>query len=607
MGKEPRMPLRPKNHIVGDVGQTTTALILKKWGWTADIIQSDYGEDISSDIFINNSRTALNFRCQVKSFYSNDGQVRKLKSGGYSVSIDAGLCLFWSECYYPIILAVYDNESEKVYWSNINSQIRAKVLNIKSATISIRIDANDLQVTKNILESSVSQYYSKIMMIDSPALSCDVTPVIMPFYRAVPVSDFILTHLELDGIYFNFEVTDYERLPSWLTAIKNIEGKYLNGWNITCILDSVDEFYNKLKKILVAMNFSLSEGEWISFIVSPVRLCESNRNKVNTLWNKEITDWSNFSKIDGKCFSDFNYAFKLPPGFLDQIAAKSVSWGKNYSIEPTLDIAIQVYSSTATTPVYRESIRQQRKQISGNFISWKCLKSDVEKLGLLLNKIDLEFKEVMPNLNKGEYASGIICNSFFSPEVGLYSSNHEWNTFEKGKVESLLKNSGVINILPGEKGDSIIDEIIYSLFGISSENIPEKIMTQPFYYVSGMPIDHSGRLICFQKLIEIEEETFKNHDESFISNELMVLLKDTGIYYKISIDSLDCAGANIMLIDVTLTPGYSVSTEKIVNKYKEIICSIFNRHVDFYNIQVKNNYNTMRILECFGEIYFEKK
>lgn len=559
MGKEPRMPLRPKNHIVGDVGQSTAALIFKKWGWTADIVQSDYGEDISIDIFVNNSRTALNFRCQVKSFYSKDGQVRKLKSGGYSVSLDVGLCLFWSECYYPIILAVYDNLADKVYWTHINNQVRAKVLNAKSATISLFVDENDLQLTKNLLEKSISQYYSKILMINSPSLSCHVVPVIMPFYYSIPLCDFSFINSEFDGVYFDFKSMDYEKLPSWLTAIKSLNGQYLNGWYVTCDLESIEEFYNKLKDFFLNIEFPLSDNEWISFIVSPVKLYDSNK-KVDSNWRKELTDWISFSKINGSCFYDFDYSFKVPEGFINQIAAKAASWGKNYSIEPEFDIAVQVYSSIPTTPVFREYLKQQRNQISGNFISWKCLKTDVEKLNDILNDIALGFKEIELKSYEEDSIFGIICDSMFLPEIGIYPNNNEWKTFEKGKVESMLQDSGVINVLPGEKGNYIIDDFIYGFFGVDDKNLPEKVMIEPFNYISGMPLDHSGRSVSFQKLFEIDGEFIEVYNNDFILSKLSVLLEDTGVQYQVDVIVFDCDGRSILSINISLNPSCYIST-----------------------------------------------
>jgi hypothetical protein len=60
-------PERPPAHVTGDVGQTAAQLAIKRLGWTADIIHSDYGEDLDCEVYVDGHRTALHFRCQVKS------------------------------------------------------------------------------------------------------------------------------------------------------------------------------------------------------------------------------------------------------------------------------------------------------------------------------------------------------------------------------------------------------------------------------------------------------------------------------------------------------------------------------------------------------------
>ena len=61
------MVKRIREHIIGDIGETSSSLIFKQWGWTSDKITSDYGEDLDCQVFINNLKTHYHFRCQVKS------------------------------------------------------------------------------------------------------------------------------------------------------------------------------------------------------------------------------------------------------------------------------------------------------------------------------------------------------------------------------------------------------------------------------------------------------------------------------------------------------------------------------------------------------------
>jgi hypothetical protein len=60
-------PIQTDEQSLGDIGERTVQLILTKYKWTADIIKSDFGEDIDCNVFINNTRTNYHLRCQVKS------------------------------------------------------------------------------------------------------------------------------------------------------------------------------------------------------------------------------------------------------------------------------------------------------------------------------------------------------------------------------------------------------------------------------------------------------------------------------------------------------------------------------------------------------------
>lgn len=79
-------PIQTDSQSLGDIGETTVQLILRKYKWTADIIKSDFGEDIDCNIFIDNARTNYHLRCQVKSTTEDSEYVKKLKNGNYSGS-----------------------------------------------------------------------------------------------------------------------------------------------------------------------------------------------------------------------------------------------------------------------------------------------------------------------------------------------------------------------------------------------------------------------------------------------------------------------------------------------------------------------------------------
>ncbi|PXV57135.1 hypothetical protein CLV62_1565 [Dysgonomonas alginatilytica] len=73
------MPIKSNSQSLGDIGEKTVALIFSKYSWSADLIKSDFGEDISCTVFIDNSRTYYYFRCQVKSTKKDSKYIRRLK------------------------------------------------------------------------------------------------------------------------------------------------------------------------------------------------------------------------------------------------------------------------------------------------------------------------------------------------------------------------------------------------------------------------------------------------------------------------------------------------------------------------------------------------
>src|SRR5687768_17050719 len=103
-----KKPIQSDAQSLGDVGETTVQLILQKYKWTAEIIKSDFGEDIDCNVFLDNTRTNYHLRCQVKSTTKDSEYVKQLKNGDYSVSISSGVLKAWLSSYFPVFLIVYE-------------------------------------------------------------------------------------------------------------------------------------------------------------------------------------------------------------------------------------------------------------------------------------------------------------------------------------------------------------------------------------------------------------------------------------------------------------------------------------------------------------------
>jgi uncharacterized protein DUF4365 len=174
-------PTRPAAHVTGDVGQTATALVLKQWGWTADAVISDYGEDLDCTIFVDHRRTSFYFRCQVKSTADSEDNVRRLKSGDFSVRISTSTCKLWLMSYFPVLLVVHDTRTGTSYWGDATEQVRKAIGKLSQQTITIHIaHTSVLSNSQAEITDVVQSFYSQLMRLSSQMLTCNVYPVIMP-------------------------------------------------------------------------------------------------------------------------------------------------------------------------------------------------------------------------------------------------------------------------------------------------------------------------------------------------------------------------------------------------------------------------------------------
>jgi hypothetical protein len=224
-------PERPKQHITGDVAQTSVALIFKKWGWTADIVQSDYGEDIEVNVFADGQRTNLYFRCQVKGRSRGD-EVSETDEGHLCVPINTSICRQWLEEYFPIFIVVYDAERGRAYWCNPLPQIRADYGRLEQQTISFTLSREtELAHSRQLLSAEVETFYAKLLRLDEFSLSCEVYPVLMPGYRSEPAStsfiDFEESEGERKGTRLDHCQTNINSLPSWMTVLKTLQPRFI--------------------------------------------------------------------------------------------------------------------------------------------------------------------------------------------------------------------------------------------------------------------------------------------------------------------------------------------------------------------------------------------
>lgn len=601
------IPSRPEVHRVGDVGETSVALLLKKWGWTADFIGSDYGEDLACDVFVNGKKTALHFRCQVKSTSSEKGQIRRLKSGELSVSISSSVCYSWAQSYYPVILAIYDEQTERIYWRIVSQLARDKAINLKSKTISIRVSNQELKCSKHQIESEISKFYSNLLNLSTSEYTCQIIPVLMPCLRSLSGGDLHSSHREniINSKSIKPSFIDFEQSPSWITSIKSMDGWGLWGWTVNDKAPNLEAFFKKLEDIFLSIELPIKESEWVSYIVSPVKFQQSSESV--SFWAKDLTGWSCHCIVNGECFSDFDYSFQLPDCLLQQIARHSRSWDGIYRIDTKLDLSFQVYSELATTPAYRESLERHNQQILGKFIPWTCRKDDLDVLARTINRVGLIFQlfDTESFVTEPGWVKGIISVPMFNPSVGLIPLSETWDEFESGDVMHRLAEHELLDKLPGKKGGEDIVSFVCEGFESLTLEAAGNLLIDESKYVDGMPLGHNGRHVLFQRFVLADGKMAPSFKESKLSIESKVrkLIGNEVTKFSVYVEIIEIFSEDILGVTVALEPVLHISTIDLVSKFKESIAQILT-DVGFVSSPY-SELTSVNILKKYGEIYFE--
>jgi hypothetical protein len=499
-------PIRPSTHIIGDVGETAMALVLKKWGWTADIVSSDYGEDLDCFIFVDNRRTSLHFRCQVKSTADTEDDVRHLKSGDFSVSISTSTCKQWLLSYFPVLLVVYDSTTERIWWGDATEQVRKKMNKLSQKTITLHV-SRLLAESQSQVTDTVQQFYSQLMRLSSKALMCQVYPVIMPGYRAIPMDQIIHAKSSRKlpkDVRIEFTTGNKNWLPAWTTSIKTLEQYFVTGLAVTTTGRDIHDFSTLLRNALLNLPLSIAASEWVSYVCSPVEFKVNDEvNSENSIWNKELTPWRNYTRLGSVLVSDDDYAFATPAGFLRQVARRATSWEKFHHVDPLRDVSIQLFALVAATPGERWDIQAMRQHIEGQFIPWICDSTEVDQLNKLLLPLELAFRKVPDIPSPPGQDTGIICTFFFDPGVGLFTPAHAWSEFTDGTVKSNLEGAQLVSKLPGQAGPAEVSELILGMFGNLRDDPPASFITTEMENNSGLPLDHRERRIQVQRFREV--------------------------------------------------------------------------------------------------------
>lgn len=585
---------------LGDIGETTVQLIFKKFKWAADIIKSDFGEDIDCNIFIDNTRTNYHLRCQVKSTSKDSEYVRKLKNGDFSVSISSGLLKAWLSSYFPVFLIVYEEESNLCYWTVPVKQILESPSQLERQKPTIRVSKqNQFDISsKSSILNEVELFYRKFLRLEESKITCKVIPILMPNYRIVPFhnfSDFIYKESNLKADIAGDFV---ELLPSWMTVLKRLDpSSTLPAIRLSSSNSDLDNFLQNLRNKLKNFKYSVKNSEWISFIVSPIEIQSDNSS-----WINELTFWESYSLIGEDLVVDFDYNFETPPDFLKQVSRRARSWDYCHCVHKKKDIAVQFFGSNEITPSIKNIDKVHDKNIKGQLILWECKKSDIEKAAKMLAKNGLVVKLIE---NDNDLCLFAITTPMFDPFIGLYSVAMDWDSFENGSVRNLLEKNKLKDKIPGNEFRGKIPDFLEEVLNRYDNKNYTKTTVTEMEYIPGFPLLHDERVTKVSRFQMIHparldriKSKLENLEKSIKKNKVQVAFDEIDNYmWKVPIYELS----------ISWYPDINKSSKDDYLDVEKSILKVMNDILPAQrdkSIQLKN---TFEILHIAGEIGFEEE
>jgi hypothetical protein len=609
-------PARPSSHVLGDVGETKTSLVFKEWGWTADSINSDYGEDLDCTIFANQQRTAFHFRCQVKSSRRDSRYVRRLQNGRVSVTINSSLARLWVTSYYPILLIVYINETNEIYWIDATHYLRENLNQLAKTKFTIRIDTvRQLPQSQLDIEKTVQNFYSQMLRLSSPSIESHIIPIVMPGYKILEFRkshdcldlEWILSELNLK-VELNGILPEY--LPAWTTALRSINLKSFHCLKVTMTGTDITIFSENIIRLIRHINsnrkFKMNDDQWLSFICKPYRIVDQEFNELsNSRFNQEITEWWSYCCIND-VKSDYEYAFHLSRKHIKPSRYHGFSWYFDHLVIPDKDLSVNFLGGIPSTPAFLAEKKLLRDFILSQFIPWTCPVHQVDLLRSLLNPFELIFSEI-PDLSRADYTVGAICDYLFDPISGMIVTPESWSDLEENSIITRLGKDSLILGLPGIQEGAGVEDFVLLFF--------EKLLHSKSYlqidkqgYIPGLPIDHSAREISIQRY------TIVNYfNEEIIKNNLMTcktylesnLDSPNGVeieafYFNHRRDDMVC------VLSISWKPNLGESSSESVERLIEVIFQSFNQAIPEHDVNKKDCKSTREIVERYGTIVFDE-
>lgn len=596
--------MRPQSHVTGDVGQAAVALAFKKWGWTADVCQSDYGEDLECHVFADQQRTPIYFRCQVKSSADAAKHVRRKASGDFSVSITGSLCQEWLLAYFPVLLVVYDETEDRAYWVNATDVVRVRLGGMFRKSLSLVVPVkNCLADGRDAIAAQLSSFYTRLFRIESEELERTVLPLLMPRYRNPSYWEDVGCTPVVAGPSMTIEPRTLHRddMPSWTASLRSLDSRVLHGLEFRAPHTELGTFTERMTIALeqAFVNAQLEPSEWLAFVCEPLRYSVEGGSRNLTLFQRQLTDWQSYAYVGGRLIHDHDYAFRAPDTYIRQIGRRARSWNGYFYVSVESDLALQLVAGVCSSPTDVASSRTLREHARAQFMPWRCMASDIAALQRLLNTLDLLFRPFEEfDANEHGWVSGVICTALFEPRAGLFPQARNWHEFEHGSVQARLAESELMERLPGEPGDPasgrrLADELTEVL-----QEVPNQWLVMGPDARTGLPLDLSDRRVIVQRL-HVNGDAEIDHSKRFkrLSQELSAIAEGA---VETSLSWQHGAFERIAIATAAWTPKLHHSSAESLERASLAIIKVFDEV-----LPRSSSTSSIEVLRHQGEIYFQ--
>jgi hypothetical protein len=603
--------MRPKSHVIGDIGHAAVALIFKTWGWTASVVASDYGEDLDCQVFIDHQRTPLHFRCQVKASENLSELSRTSAGDAFNMRISGALCREWLLSYFPVLLVLYDCKTGTAYWVNATEELRTGLQRLTAKSFGFRVPAtNCLAEGRDEVTAQLFRHYAQLLKIESEGVERTVFPILMPRYRALSIWDQTLSMPEVRSETLAVRTTHVSRddMPTWTTGIRTLQPGMLSGFVVSASHADAAAFTDSLFKLLsdAFPATRLESSEWISFICDPLRYTIEGDVDSHTNLQQQLSDWTSYAWIGDRLVSDHEHAFRPPRGFLSQTGRRARSWDGYYHVSTRDDLAVRLLAGTCPTPTDFERSRSLKEHAEGQYFPWQCRISEVDELQTVLSEIELIFQPLdeSDKPSREGWSLGAICTPMFDPSIGLFPQANGWRELELGSVRQRLEKSGMISLLPGKPGSARLSARLSRSLAALEREPPTLHLVELPQARSGLPLDLTERRLIVHRLrrrvvrAPIDDTSLK------VLEAHLATLSMPGSEIEVTVSHMDGGFDDVTTATASWTPLLADSSAESLERALAAIVKAFDAIMP--RIDDGDEFGcSINVLRFLGELYFE--